>query len=76
MGEDNPIDQENTGSSQYINEDNAGALSALRRAAMKARRRALETSGSVAIWRDGKLVYESDPKVLFPDTRDDNASPT
>ena len=50
-----------------MNADNAGALAALRRASIKARRRALEVSGSVLIRKDGKIVYESDPAVLFPD---------
>ncbi len=75
MTEDNPKDPEAPGRPQHINDDNAGAMAALHRAAVKARRRALEVSGSVAIWRDGKLVYESDPKVLFPDGMDDEASP-
>ncbi len=55
--------------------DNAGALAALRRASIKARLRALEVSGSVVMYRDGKIVYESDPKILFPDGMDDEAPP-
>ena len=55
--------------------DNAGALAALRRASIKARLRALEVSGSVAMYRDGKVVYESDPDVLFPDGMDPEAPP-
>ncbi len=57
--------------------DNAGALAALRRASIKARRRALEVTGSVPMWRNGEVVYESNPKVLFPDGMDDEpaASP-
>ena len=54
-----------------MNADNAGALAALRRASIKARRRALEVSGSVLIRKNGKIVYESDPAVLFPDGMDD-----
>ncbi len=54
-----------------VNADNAGALAALRRASIKARRRALEVSGSVLIRKNGKIVYESDPAVLFPDGMDD-----
>ena len=46
--------------------DDAGALAALGRASVEARRRALEISGSVATWRDGTIVYESDAKLLFP----------
>ena len=35
----------------------AGIMAALKRAAIKAQRRAIETSGSVAIYRDGKIVH-------------------
>lgn len=31
----------------------------LRRAAIKARKRAVETTGSVPTWRDGKIIYET-----------------
>ena len=54
-----------------MNVDNAGALAALRRAAVIARRRALAVSGYVLIGKDGKIVRESDPAVLFPDGMDD-----
>lgn len=37
-----------------------GAEAALRRAAVKARRRAIETTGSVPTWRDGKIVYDTE----------------
>ena len=37
-----------------------GAEAALRRAAVKARRRAIETTGSVPTWKDGKIVYETE----------------
>ena len=40
--------------------DFIGAEKALRRAAIKARKRAIETSGSVATWRDGKIVYDTE----------------
>ena len=40
--------------------DSIGAEAALRRAAVKARRRAIETTGSVPTWRDGKIVYETE----------------
>ncbi len=40
--------------------DFIGAEAALRRAAMKARRRAIETTGSVPTWRDGKIVYDTE----------------
>lgn len=76
MSEDKPETPQDTGESQYINEDNLGALEALRRAAIKARRRALEVSGSVLIRKDGEFVYESDPKVLFPDGADYEPPPT
>jgi hypothetical protein len=38
--------------------DFAGAEAALRRAAERARRRAAETTGTVVIYRDGKIVQE------------------
>ena len=37
-----------------------GAEAALRRAAVKARRRAIETTGSVPTWKNGKIVYETE----------------
>ena len=37
-----------------------GAEAALRRAAIKARKRAIETTGSVPTWRDGKIVYDTE----------------
>ncbi len=37
-----------------------GAEAALRRAAVKARKRAIETTGSVPTWRDGKIVYDTE----------------
>ncbi len=37
-----------------------GAEAALRRAAIKARKRAIETTGSVPVWRDGEIVYETE----------------
>ena len=37
-----------------------GAEAALRRAAVKARRRAIETTGAVPTWRDGKIVYDTE----------------
>ncbi len=36
------------------------ALIAMRRAAVKARRRAIETTGSVPTWRDGKMVRDTE----------------
>ena len=58
-----------------VNADNAGALAALRRAAVIARRRALAVSGYVLIGKDGKIVRESDPAVLFPDGMEDESTP-
>ena len=37
-----------------------GMDAALRRAAIKARKRAIETTGSVPTWRNGKLVYDTE----------------
>lgn len=37
-----------------------GAEAALRRAAIKARRRAIENTGSVPVWKDGKVIYETE----------------
>ena len=44
----------------------AGAASAIRRAAIGARQRALETNGEVMLYRDRALVLETDPKRIFP----------
>ena len=38
-----------------------GALDALKRAADKARRRNIALLGSVVTWRDGKIVYDTEP---------------
>ncbi len=46
--------------SQEPTEDTLAALAAMRRAAVKARRRAIEATGSVATWRDGKIVYDTE----------------
>ena len=40
--------------------DFIGALAALRRAAVKARRRAYDTTGSVAIVKDGMVVWQKE----------------
>lgn len=37
-----------------------GVDAAMRRAAVEARRRAIETTGSVGTWRDGKLVRDTE----------------
>ena len=44
----------------------ARAMEAIRRAAIKARRAALEDEGQVLIVHDGKRVWETDPKRIFP----------
>ena len=46
--------------SQEPTEDTLAALAAMRRAAVKARRRAIDTTGSVPVWKDGKVVYETE----------------
>ena len=50
--------------------DFVGAEAALKRAAIKARRRAIETSGSVAIYRDGKIVHVKEVPGLYDDESD------
>lgn len=37
------------------------ALAAMRRAAKKARQRAIDNDGYVPTWRDGKIVHETEP---------------
>ena len=38
--------------------DMIGAEAAMHRAAKKARQRAFETIGALAVWKDGKMVWE------------------
>ena len=38
-----------------------GALDALRRAAQKARKRDIALTGSAVSYRDGKIVYDTEP---------------
>lgn len=38
----------------------AGVDAAMRRAAVQARRRAVETLGSVPTWRNGEIVYDTE----------------
>lgn len=45
--------------------DFIGALAALRRAAVKARRRAFETTGSVAVVKDGKVAWQKEDGTLL-----------
>ena len=49
-----------------ISATSARAMAAMRRAAIKARRKALEDEGQVMIVRDGKMVWETDPSRIFP----------
>ena len=46
--------------SEKLNADSLAALAALRRAAIKARRQSIEATGSVATWRDGRIVYDTE----------------
>ena len=41
--------------------DQSGALAAMRRAAKKARQRAIDNDGYVETWRDGKIVRDTEP---------------
>ena len=45
--------------------DFIGALTALRRAAAKARRRAFNTTGSVAMVKDGRVVWQKEDGTLL-----------
>ena len=49
--------------------DSIGALAALRRAALKAQRQAIETDGFFAVWRDGKMVYATEVLTTEEDIR-------
>ena len=42
-----------------------GALAALQRAAVKARQRAFDTTGSVAIVKDGRVVWQKENGTLL-----------
>lgn len=50
--------------------DFIGALAALRRAAAKARRRAFDTTGSVAIVKDGKVFWQKEDGTLLGERED------
>ena len=54
--------------------DLIGADAAMLRASERARRRAIETIGSVAILRDGEIVWEKDIRKIFPDDIESNSS--
>lgn len=53
-------------------QDLIGAEAAMLRASKRARRRAIETTGSVAIFRNGIIVQEKDVRKIFPDDNEDN----
>ncbi len=50
----------------YTGIDIERAEAAMRRAAIVARRRALENRGGLMIYQDGEMVWETDPKRIFP----------
>lgn len=59
--ETNRQSQENGKSAkQALSDDFIGAEKAMRRAAAKARKRAIETNGSAPTWRDGNIVYDTE----------------
>ena len=47
--------------------DSAGIMAALERAAIQAHRRAIETSGSYAVYRDGEIVRVTEVPGLSED---------
>ena len=49
-----------------MSDTSARAVATMRRAAIKARRRALEEEGQVMIVHEGERVWETDPKRIFP----------
>ena len=52
---------------QKMSDTSARAMAAMRRAAIVARRSALEEEGGVYISQDGEMVWETDPKRIFPE---------
>ena len=46
--------------SPKVRQNHLGALNALRRASIKARRKAIETDGYVLTWRNGEMVYDTE----------------
>ena len=52
--------------------DFAGAEAALRRAVERSRRRAMETIGAVAVFRNGKVVWERADGTLVDEPADDH----
>ncbi len=47
--------------------DSAGIMAALKRAAIQAQRRAIATTGSYAVYRDGKIVHVTEVRGLYED---------
>lgn len=52
--------------------DLIGAEAAMLRASERARRRAIETTGSVAVFRNGEIVREKDLRKIFPEENQGN----
>ncbi len=65
MSDDSQVDRKRTRVPR--NPDFIGAEAALKRAAIKAQRRAIETSGSYAVYRDGKIVHVTEVPGLYKD---------
>ena len=53
--------QRDRGEGRPYNPQIDGGLAALRRAAYKARKRDIALTGSTVSWRDGKVVYDTEP---------------
>ncbi len=51
--------------------DFVGAETAMRRAAVKARRRAFQTSGRVAVFKDGRIVWQTADEAPDAEIADD-----
>ena len=65
--------QENHNPSKKLRDpDLIGAEAAMLRAAKKACRKAIETTGSVAIFRNGEIVREKDIRKIFADDDQSN----
>ena len=55
--------------------DFIGAEVAINRAARIARRRAMENLGSVAMYKDGKVVWETPDGIFLGEPSQDNGTP-
>lgn len=63
-----PEDQEKQDPGKELRDpDMVGAEAALRRAAVVARRRAIATTGWVAVFKDGKIIRDYGPAEVPPD---------